>query len=34
MHLDVRPALDSVQALWDRLRMQAGWVGSGRWQDE
>uniref|UniRef100_A0A383V203 Holocytochrome c-type synthase n=1 Tax=Tetradesmus obliquus TaxID=3088 RepID=A0A383V203_TETOB len=34
MHLDVRPALDSVAALWDRLRMQAGWVASGRWRDE
>lgn len=31
--LDVRPALDSVEALWDRLRMQAGWVMSGRWKD-
>jgi hypothetical protein len=34
MHLDVRPALDSLEALWDRLRMQAGWVASGRWKDE
>jgi cytochrome c heme-lyase len=34
MHLDVRPALDSLGALWDRLRMQASWVASGRWQQE
>ncbi|RMZ55245.1 hypothetical protein APUTEX25_005523 [Auxenochlorella protothecoides] len=34
MHLDVRPALDSPLALWERLRMQAGWVASGRWQRE
>lgn len=29
MHLDVRPALDSPQALLDRLRMQARWVLAG-----
>ena len=34
MHLDVRPALDSPGALWDRLRMQARWVSSGRWRRE
>ena len=26
MHLDVRPALDSPQALLDRIRMQWRWV--------
>lgn len=31
MHLDVRPALDSWSAAWDRLRMQASYVLSGRW---
>ncbi|KAF8059977.1 cchl [Scenedesmus sp. PABB004] len=34
MHLDVRPALDSPQALADRLRMQFDWVLSGRWRRE
>jgi hypothetical protein len=34
MHLDVRPALDSPTALYDRLRMQFRWVASGRWQGE
>lgn len=34
MHLDVRPALDSFGALWERLRMQWGWVASGRWTRE
>lgn len=34
MHLDVRPALDSPSALWQRLRMQARWMGSGRWLRE
>ena len=29
MHLDVRPALDSPQALLDRLRMQWRWVSMG-----
>ncbi|KAK2080388.1 hypothetical protein QBZ16_000241 [Prototheca wickerhamii] len=33
LHLDVRPALDSPSALWSRVRMQAGWVASGRWRD-
>lgn len=31
--LDVRPALDSVEAAWDRLRMQFSWVASGRWRE-
>ena len=31
--LDVRPALDTFEALWDRVRMQAGWVVSGRWRE-
>mmetsp|Transcript_33641 Transcript_33641/g.56525 ORF Transcript_33641/g.56525 Transcript_33641/m.56525 type:complete len:278 (+) Transcript_33641:269-1102(+) len=31
MHLDVRPALDSVGAVFDRMRMQGGWIASGRW---
>lgn len=34
MHLDVRPALDSPSSLWARLRMQMGWVSSGRWRRE
>jgi cytochrome c heme-lyase len=34
MHLDVRPALDSLGALYDRLKMQARWMASGRWQYE
>ena len=33
-HLDVRPALDSPGALWDRVCVQAGWVASGRWAGE
>lgn len=32
--LDVRPALDSVEAAWDRVRMQGSWVFSGRWRTE
>ncbi len=32
MYLDVRPALDSLGAVWDRARMQWGWVASGRWR--
>lgn len=32
--LDVRPALDSFGAAWDRIRMQMGWVASGRWMGE
>ena len=31
--LDVRPALDSVDAAWDRIRMQFSWVVSGRWME-
>ncbi|GFR52758.1 hypothetical protein Agub_g15370 [Astrephomene gubernaculifera] len=31
--LDVRPALDSFEAAWDRVRMQLSWVTSGRWRD-
>ncbi|EFJ46794.1 hypothetical protein VOLCADRAFT_75232 [Volvox carteri f. nagariensis] len=31
--LDVRPALDSVEAVWDRIRMQVAWVVSGRWME-
>lgn len=34
MYLDVRPALDSPGALWDRLRVQFGWAASGRWMGE
>jgi hypothetical protein len=29
VHLDVRPALDSGSALWDRLKMQWEWVTGG-----
>ncbi|OUS45369.1 Holocytochrome c synthase/heme-lyase [Ostreococcus tauri] len=31
MHLDVRPALDSPSAAWDRLVVQFGWILSGEW---
>lgn len=31
MHLDVRPALDSMQALTDRVTMQWRFVSSGAW---
>eukprot|EP00884_Botryococcus_braunii_P006462 jgi/Botrbrau1/15817/Bobra.40_1s0006.4 len=31
MHLDVRPALDSFSAVWDRLRAQTVWLSTGRW---
>ena len=31
MHLDVRPALDSPSAAWDRLVVQFGWMLSGEW---
>ncbi|GIM03473.1 hypothetical protein Vretimale_8249 [Volvox reticuliferus] len=31
--LDVRPALDSFEAAWDRIRMQFSWVLSGRWRE-
>lgn len=34
LHLDVRPALDSLQAVWDRLKVQAKWTTSGRWLGE
>lgn len=34
MHLDVRPALDSPQALFDRVRMQMKWALGGRWLGE
>ena len=34
MHLDVRPALDSPSALFDRLRMQYRWMNSGRWKGQ
>mmetsp|Transcript_2369 Transcript_2369/g.4812 ORF Transcript_2369/g.4812 Transcript_2369/m.4812 type:complete len:263 (-) Transcript_2369:94-882(-) len=34
MHLDVRPALDTPMALFDRLYMQLKWTSSGRWLGE
>jgi cytochrome c heme-lyase len=34
MHLDVRPALDSLEAVFARLKMQFGWIASGRWVRE
>lgn len=34
VHLDVRPALDSPKALWERLSMQWRWFKSGRWRQE
>lgn len=34
LHLDVRPALDSPMALWERLRMQWRWIASARWTHE
>ena len=34
VHLDVRPALDSPLALWERLAMQWRWIKSRRWQRE
>lgn len=34
VHLDVRPALDSADALVSRLKMQLGWIRSGRWYKE
>ena len=34
MHLDVRPALDSLEAVWDRLRVQVQWMTTGRWVGE
>ncbi|GAX78873.1 hypothetical protein CEUSTIGMA_g6312.t1 [Chlamydomonas eustigma] len=32
MFLDVRPALDSLEAVWDRLTLQMIWMCSGRWR--
>ena len=34
LHLDVRPALDSIEAVWDRIKVQAKWTLSGRWLGE
>ncbi len=34
MHLDVRPALDSWEALYDRLSVQFKWASSLRWLSE
>lgn len=34
LHLDVRPALDSPSAVWERLSMQWRWIWSGRWRRE
>eukprot|EP00887_Chlorella_sp_A99_P006837 scaffold2.g6837.t1 len=34
MHLDVRPALDSPAAAWERVKMQCRWMASGRWLRE
>lgn len=31
MHLDVRPALDSLEAVADRIFVQASWMLSGDW---
>jgi cytochrome c heme-lyase len=31
MHLDVRPALDSPEAFYERAYMQVKWMASGRW---
>lgn len=31
MYMDVRPALDQSQNVWDRLMMQANWMFSLRW---
>jgi cytochrome c heme-lyase len=33
LHLDVRPALDSPGAAWERVKAQAAWVVSGRWRE-
>lgn len=33
LHLDVRPALDSPGAAWERIKAQAAWVASGRWRE-
>ena len=32
VHLDVRPALDSPELLWERVCMQFKWMWSGRWR--
>jgi len=34
LHLDVRPALDSPSAVWERLSMQWQWIWSGKWRRE
>jgi len=34
MYMDVRPALDDPQNVWDRLCMQASWMFSFRWFSE
>ena len=31
MHLDARPALDSIGAVWDRFYIQGAWTLSGEW---
>jgi len=31
MHLDTRPALDSVSSVMDRLYVQGAWMLSGEW---
>ena len=31
MHVDVRPALDSLEAFYERAYMQMKWISSGRW---
>ena len=33
LHLDVRPALDTPGAVWERIKAQAAWVASGRWRE-
>ena len=33
MHLDTRPALDSVSSVMDRLYVQGAWMLSGEWLD-
>lgn len=32
MHLDARPAIDSIGALYDRLRLQFRWMSEGSWR--
>lgn len=34
VYLDVRPALDSAEALYDRLAVQFAWMSSMRWMGE